>query len=196
MMEGGEVRAVIFDCFGVLVTDTLVAFRNKYFNDQPELDREINDMTRAVDLGYLSKREFHQRIGEMNVMDSSEIFHILEGGSSLDESMLNLVRKLKGNYRIGMLSNISPRRLDDFFSAENKELFDALTLSYDIGFAKPDEQAYRVALAQLDVLAEEAVFIDDQLRNIEAAQNIGMHAVHFTGQANLRHELEKYAIRL
>lgn len=188
------ITTIIFDCFGVLVTDTLVAFRDRHFGNSPDLAREIDDMTRAIDLGYLGKHEFHRRISEMNGMAPEEIRRVLEGGSVLDESMMDLVRILKKSFSIGMLSNISPERLDDFFSGADKQLFDALTLSYEIGCVKPDERAYQAALAQLGVLAEEAIFIDDQPRNVEAARAVGIEAILFTGRLDLRQKLANYGI--
>ena len=45
--------------------------------------------------------------------------------------------------------------------------------------AKPDGRIFALALARLDVRPEEVVFVDDFVRNIEAARAFGMQAVHF-----------------
>jgi putative hydrolase of the HAD superfamily len=44
---------------------------------------------------------------------------------------------------------------------------------------KPDPRAYRLALDALHVAPQETLFVDDQRRNVEGAQMLGIEAVHF-----------------
>ncbi len=185
------IKAIIFDCFGVIVTDTLVAFRETQFGDDPVKIRQTIDATRAVDLGMISKPEFLQIIADLSGMTVQGVFEMLESGSVLDRRLLEKIKSLRSTYKIGMLSNISPHRLEDFLSADDKALFDALSLSYEIGFVKPDPQAYQVATKQLGVSPEECVFIDDQERNVTAARAVGMHGIHYKNFAQFERELKK-----
>ena len=50
---------------------------------------------------------------------------------------------------------------------------------------KPDEQIYRLTLSDLEEEAEKTIFIDDSEKNIETANQIGMHAFHCTNPNNL-----------
>ena len=45
-------------------------------------------------------------------------------------------------------------------------------------------------------MAEESLFIDDNLRNIEAAANLGIHTIHFKNPEDLKLNLLAKAIRL
>jgi 2-haloacid dehalogenase len=65
------------------------------------------------------------------------------------------------------------------------DAFDDMVISAEIGIAKPDVRIYQAAMQNLHVLPPESIFLDDTLRNVEAARNIGMHAIHFVqpGQA-------------
>ena len=188
------IKAIIFDCFGVLVSETLIGFGKKYLSGRADDLRKLHDSSRAVDLGYIRVSEFHDIVSQLTGLSTVRIFEELEMGSSRDEMMMELVKKLKSRYKIGMLSNISPGRLDDFFTTEDKDLFDYLGLSHSIGFVKPDERAYKTVLDNLGVLAEEAVFIDDQPRNVDVANKIGLKGLLFTGQDSLERELTEYAI--
>ncbi len=67
--------------------------------------------------------------------------------------------------------------------------FDVLVWSYQLGIAKPDPKLYRHTLAELGVRAEEALFIDDKLPNIEAARALGIQAIQFSGVERLREDL-------
>ena len=54
---------------------------------------------------------------------------------------------------------------------------------------KPHPEFYQVLLDRFDVRAEEALFIDDSVRNIQAAKKIGIKTIHFTSPEQLRNEL-------
>jgi putative hydrolase of the HAD superfamily len=66
---------------------------------------------------------------------------------------------------------------------------DQLTLSFELGVAKPEERIYRHCLAELGVEPEDAVFVDDRIENVAAARALGMHALQYTGVAALRAQL-------
>ena len=52
-------------------------------------------------------------------------------------------------------------------------------VSCDLGARKPDSEASMRALAHFDAEAENTLFIDDSLGNVEAAASLGMHVHHF-----------------
>lgn len=68
-------------------------------------------------------------------------------------------------------------------------LFDDIVVSGTEGLAKPDAAIYRLAMQRSGRPAEQLVFIDDRLENVEAARALGMHGIHFTGADALRAEL-------
>ena len=57
--------------------------------------------------------------------------------------------------------------------------------------AKPDPEIYRLAIARNRLQPDRTLFIDDSLRNIEAAREVGLHAVHFQGAEGLLAHLER-----
>jgi putative hydrolase of the HAD superfamily len=67
--------------------------------------------------------------------------------------------------------------------------FDHCTWSYQIGCAKPDLRIYEYTLEKLGARAEDALFIDDKLANIDAAKKLGLKTVLFTTIENLREEI-------
>ena len=58
--------------------------------------------------------------------------------------------------------------------------FDVVYCSGDEGVAKPDPAAYQVTLSRLGVEPREAAFVDDAIENVQAASELGLHAIHFT----------------
>jgi HAD superfamily hydrolase (TIGR01509 family) len=62
--------------------------------------------------------------------------------------------------------------------------------SGDEGVAKPDPVAFKVTLERLDVESEEAVFIDDTIGHVKAAQTLGLKGILFTTAEMVSQELK------
>jgi 2-haloacid dehalogenase len=59
---------------------------------------------------------------------------------------------------------------------------------------KPAPEFYQILLDRHQVKPEEALFIDDNYRNILAAEKLGIKSIHFTSAAELREELVESGI--
>lgn len=88
---------------------------------------------------------------------------------------------------VGALSNI-PLGLARRVRARHAWLddFAAVTLSCDIGVAKPDRRAYEVAVDALGGGAKDTLFIDDRADYIAGAAQAGLRTHLYTGVADLR----------
>jgi putative hydrolase of the HAD superfamily len=91
---------------------------------------------------------------------------------------IDLIRKLRPAYRLGILSNadetLRTRLIQDLKIAD---LFDDVVCSAEVGLAKPDPEIYALACARLRVPAEACVFVDDHEPNVAAAARAGLRAV-------------------
>jgi putative hydrolase of the HAD superfamily len=67
--------------------------------------------------------------------------------------------------------------------------FDVLVWSYQLHMAKPDPAIYLHVLNELGARAEETLFLDDKLVNIQAAQALGFKAIQFSTIEKLRADL-------
>ncbi len=69
----------------------------------------------------------------------------------------------------------------DKFSDERKPIgdyFDTLFCSYEMQAYKPNPDIYLKALAADGMKAEETIFVDDSLKNVKAAEALGIHGLH------------------
>jgi 2-haloacid dehalogenase len=66
---------------------------------------------------------------------------------------------------------------------------DGIVLSSREGVAKPDRALFDIALSRLGWDAAHTAFVDDRLRNVAAAAQLGLQAVTFTTAAALRRDL-------
>jgi putative hydrolase of the HAD superfamily len=200
------VRAVVFDYGGVLTTpvrDTIAAWlsadgiRPATFSTvlRAWMSRSAPTGTpvHRLEIGALTIPEFERLLAaELATHDGSPV--VAEGLLSrlfrdmrLDHTMLDLVRELRARgLRTVLLSNSwgngYPRELIT-------ELFHAVVISGEVGLRKPDPRIYRLALDHARVSPEQAVFVDDATPNTEAAEAVGMHAIHHTEPAITRARL-------
>jgi len=72
--------------------------------------------------------------------------------------------------------------------------FRDIVVSGDEKLLKPDPAIYALALKRFGLAAGEAVFVDDNAANVEAALAVGIHAMLFTGAAAFRAELVKFEL--
>lgn len=148
----------------------------------------------AARTGRLTSRDYwgqmQRKLGVPGDLDQflAELF----AGEVINPAMVALTETLRRRFRIGLLSNA----LDDLETmlAERwrlEHLFDVVVNSARVGVAKPDPQAFALALAALERPAGEVLFIDDKPRNITAAQALGIPSIHYTAAPALLDELRR-----
>jgi HAD superfamily hydrolase (TIGR01509 family) len=184
------IKAIIFDCFGVLTSDGWLPLKNKYFGDDATLFQKASELNKKVDSGLISYDEFTEKIGKMAGIAADEARRLIESNVN-DEKILELVETLKPKYKIGMLSNAGADWLNRLFNERQRRLFDATALSYETGIVKPDPRAYEIIAARLKIKPHEAVFIDDQEKYAAGAEAVGMKFILYRDYPQLRTDLEK-----
>jgi putative hydrolase of the HAD superfamily len=185
------IKAVIFDCFGVLASDGWLPFKRKYFGHDKALFEQASDLNKRSDSGFIKYTEFIDEVAKMAGIDSKEALSQISRNPVDEELFGYIAHDLKPRYKIGMLSNASSNWLSELFTPEQNALFDATALSYDMGVVKPDPKAYQTIADRLGVEMEECVFADDQERYVTAAKDVGMHAVLYKDYSTFKVDLEK-----
>ena len=74
--------------------------------------------------------------------------------------------------------------------------FEDIVVSGREGVIKPDPAIFRLLLSRCGLQADRAVFVDDTLKNVEAAGRLGFHSVHFSNAPRLRRELTSLGLPL
>jgi len=98
----------------------------------------------------------------------------------LDPAFLQILPKLKGKYQIALLSNDVhewSKGWREYYNLEHA--FDTTIVSGDpdVKVRKPDKQIYQKLMQQFDYKAHNFLFIDDRLRNLKPAAELGMLTV-------------------
>jgi HAD superfamily hydrolase (TIGR01509 family) len=71
---------------------------------------------------------------------------------------------------------------------------DGEIISFREHLLKPERQIYQLICDSFDIVPGEAVFLDDNIANVEAARDFGLNAIHFANYKQGKAELEKLLI--
>lgn len=184
------VKALVFDCFGVLYWDDLNRLYDFVGHDNAQA---LNDLIHAADHGYISGQDFFEQVADIAKTSTAEVAAVVRDKQSPNHQLMERIKELKQSYKIGLLSNMGYDTLADVFSEElRQELFDDVLISGDVGLIKPSRDLYELALERLGVAPEEVIFIDDRLPNIEGASRLGMKTILFA----TNHQFEKELAQL
>ncbi|SFG67292.1 HAD family hydrolase [Pontibacter chinhatensis] len=110
------------------------------------------------------------------------------------EGTVQILRELKegGKYNLYALTNWSG---ETFPVAQERfdflGWFDGIVVSGTEKDRKPSSSFYHTLLNRYEILPSQALFIDDNLNNINAAQQLGIASIHFTSPEALRKALEE-----
>src|SRR6202040_4121202 len=131
--------------------------------------------------GQLSVPEFWDAIlGPLGVTDPAAqadfVRDLMAGHDQVHPEMAALLRELKPHYKLGLLSNTQEIEMESWIGEVHglTDIFDVVVASAAVGMAKPEPGIYTLAIEELGVKPEEALFIDDLLRNTAVAESLGI----------------------
>ena len=196
------INTIIFDLGGVLIDwNPRYVFDHAYFNSEEKRNyffenictsdwNEEQDAGRSiVDATQMLVQQFPE--WEKAIRDFYGRWTEMLGGPV--HETVHIFRQLKdsGRFNIYALTNWQSSLFEialvryDFL-----HWFDGRVVSGDEKTRKPFPEFYHRLLTRYSVNANEALFIDDSLRNVKAAQALGIESIHFHNPAQLRRELE------
>jgi len=192
------IKALIWDMEGVLMlTDEndISLTVAKALNAPYEKVREIyfGDTNDKVDLGEITMDQFNEYVLD-TLQISRDRKYLLEEvfneKAYIDEDLLKQIVKMSKEYKIGLLSNYSNNlrpKIEKEWAIGS--VFDEIIISCEVGVVKPDPAIFNLMLDRLGVKADESVFIDDRIKNIDGAKKIGLHTIFFTSREQALEEL-------
>lgn len=120
-----------------------------------------------------------------------DFYGVIFRDGKLDNEVLELIGKLRGKYKLAVVSNINRIVFDEMMDSKTQAKFNALLLSSETGYYKPGEGAFINAAKMLNLKPEECLLIDDLQQNINGAVQTGMLGVLYKNPEQLKSELNK-----
>ncbi len=198
-----KIKSIIFDFGGVLVDWNPVYLYSKEFEYESDMTYFLENictpewniqqdagrtLTEATELLQKEYPEHSKMIGYYYSRWQEML------GGTFEENV-RVLKMLKQKYPLYGLTNWSAETITiaydryDFFA-----LLDGIVVSGDEKLIKPDPKLYQVLLDRYNLKANESLFIDDNIHNIEAARAMGFHTIHFTNTMDLEKEVKSMGV--
>lgn len=186
-----DVQAVIFDWGGVmeeLPDDAdILSWERRLALEAGALPEILWGQTwRRLEVGAISDEEYVRHVAEqLSLPDREAALHFLQEfytSDRLNTEVLDAARALRDRYRVALLSNAFPTQREvirEHHDIDVEVVFDVYVNSAAVGCSKPDPEIFHLTLKRLNVAPKQAVFLDDNLRNVDSAREIGLHAIQF-----------------
>jgi epoxide hydrolase-like predicted phosphatase len=161
-----------------------------------EFERRFAPVGRPGSLGEITLYGAERRIATVFRLDDAALGRFMgdlweEYLGTLNEELTAYFASLRGRYRTGIVSNsFAGAREREQAAYGFEDLCDTIVYSHEVGCVKPDPRIYEIALEQLDVVAERAVFLDDVQRNVDGALAVGLEAIRFVDTEQSIRELQ------
>ena len=193
------IGAVLFDCDGVLQRPAndwageigrLTGFEGERLSDLldtiSDAEQPILDGSRPF-LDVLGEVVRHEGL-DVDPADLIQVWqHLL-----VDPAMLDAARDLEATGVECALGTNQHRERAVYMRAAlgYDSVFEPMIISAEIGVAKPDPRFFKVAVERIGLPAEQVLFVDDVLANVEGARSVGLVAEQFAKDAG-RPELDR-----
>lgn len=199
------IKNIIFDIGNVLIQFKPQEFLKEKYVDEKKCDELFKLIFKSeewlmLDKGTITEEEAVERFSQRKPEYKNECAEIMRDWHDMHIPMKDTVELLKDlknkGYEIFLLSNYHRKAFEvisdrfDFLGLANGKI-----ISSHVQLLKPDKEIYEALLKNYNLKAEESVFIDDTLVNIEKANELGIHGIWFKNVKSLREELSKLDMR-
>jgi putative hydrolase of the HAD superfamily len=198
------IQAIIFD-FGNVIYEV---HRDRFvkaiarFTETPARDLDLLiygalGPSHQYETGLISSNEFFKKIESHGYLTISkeEFFKAFNEMFVPIPATLHLIRQLKPHYTLCLLSNTNESHFENTIqNVEVYDLFDHVTLSFEVKAMKPSKKIYQDALKKLKMKPDACVFIDDVKEYADAASDMGMRGVQYTSHDQLLTALRELGV--
>jgi len=182
-------KAIIFDFFGVIVSDMYIDWLNKNNLSHLIPDLKKNYFTKS-DKGEISTFELYSHFASLVNRPISQVETELMSFLFINNELVDFIKTIKSKVKIALCSNAPTDFVEDFLKESNLDvLFDEVVISSKLGIRKPDRDIFYKTLGLLGIDAKDAVFVDDTLENIESASLLGIKSILFSDYQDLKRNL-------
>jgi uroporphyrinogen-III synthase/FMN phosphatase YigB (HAD superfamily) len=203
-MNQSPIEVILFDLGNVIlpfnhyqIAEKLSRFsQKKEFQDPQKIFAYLFDFGKGAVNGYevgkVSSIQFFKSLKEYLHLSLSfeEFIPIWNDIFTEDQGVSTVIRSLKGNKKLGLISNTNPLHFDYILSKfPITQIFDKWILSHEVGFKKPAIEVFQKAMDWASVKPKKILFIDDIKGHVDVAVSLGMQGIHFTSAQQLKEEL-------
>lgn len=176
------IKAIIFDLYGTLLE--ICEDSQPFFELTRHLKRRAREAFHtALTTDNANLADFARRLEIDPPANMSEIQARLDqkvrSVRLFDDTIATLKEVKSRGLKTAVVSNLATPYKQPYFDHGLDGLVDVLVFSCDCGYAKPQEEIYRLALEQLDLPADQTIMIGDSFKcDVEGPEKIGIKSLH------------------
>ncbi|MGV8827546.1 MAG: HAD family hydrolase [Breznakibacter sp.] len=195
------IKNILFDLGGVLVDLNKQACVDAFKAiGYPQAESMLSNYVQSgifleLEEGHITPEAFYKAIMAEAPVTREQIdeafFKFLEG---IPQYKMEMLLELKKKYKILMLSNTNHIMFtwlrEAYFGVDGHTIgdyFDELFLSYEMGVAKPNPEIFKILIEKHGIVPSETLFLDDGIKNIEAAAELGFKTYFVEPHEDFRH---------
>jgi putative hydrolase of the HAD superfamily len=186
------IKAIIFDCFGVLVGKGF-EYTYRMAGGDPQKDRSfIEDTLNQANLGLITNSDFQESMARKLGITTAAWSRSIKAAEQLNTDLLTYIAQLRVNYKTAILSNANKQVLDKRIGKDwLQKDFDEIIVSAEVGMVKPDPRIYQLVINRLGVLPEQCLYIDDRPIFLVTARQLGMRVFLYENFSHFKHNLDE-----
>jgi HAD superfamily hydrolase (TIGR01509 family) len=185
------IKAVLFDCFGVLVGRGFDETYRMAGGDPRKDHMFIQDVLGQANLGLIDERTFESSVAQQLEISEERFRKAAVSAEQPNVELLEYIVSLRPAYKTGVVSNVNKGGVERKIGEEwARRCFDVIVASGDIGIAKPERGIYEIAADRLQVQTDECVFVDDREDFCDAARGVGMQTIRYDDFTQFKGELD------
>ena len=198
------IKAIIFDLGGV-------CFEIDWLKINEEMIKKFNITTLVKSAGNEKAIEYYKEALEGKRHPKDMFKELDKENHNLDEvikfykemykkykkhnpKIYALIKKLKNKFVLVCLSDTNSIHFEAHQEQETVKDFHKVFTSFQIGSIKRDANTFKRVIDSLSITPEEALFIDDNEKNIETASSLDIQTIKYTGYKELVKELKSRKI--
>ncbi len=197
-----KISAVLFDIGGVLIELNGLPSIAKLLDSNQSLDHIYQYWMAAPSVighetGKLSTDEFAIAVVKdlkLNITPEAFMENFVTWIIGTFPDTFDLLDAIPDTVKVAALSNTSDAHWKEVEATGLTEKIDHLFLSHEIGHLKPSPPAFKAAVDGLGVPAEEIIFFDDIIENVEAANAFGLNAHQALSPTQAKNILNQHGV--
>ncbi|MCK5837871.1 MAG: HAD family phosphatase, partial [Desulfobacula sp.] len=193
MLQAQNFKNILFDLGGVILDINIQATLRRFYElgfpaDLMQYPHAMTtDLFYKYETGKTDTEQFRNDIRRSTGIEfSNEVFDEAWNAMlvRIPEERIKLLKVLSKRYNLYMLSNTSELHVRvfekmclDTAGEAMQQVFKKIYYSHEIGWHKPDPEAWKHVMNDAGIKADETLFLDDNIHNIKASQELGFQAI-------------------
>lgn len=199
-----KIKAIIFDLGGIFVKESQEKHRDLLCKrmkiNKKEFYGIVKKYSPQASIGKISAYRFPHLVAKDLKINPKKFYKVWlecrEEIFGINKQTEKLLLKLKNNYILGTLTNITKTNDQVRLKYNVYKHFKIKLISNKVGLAKPDQKIYSLLIKKLNLAPDQIVFVDDREEYLPPARKLGIKTILFKNNTQLIKELKKLGVKV